>query len=91
MKKILFTLVLLAVFPTLLFASTYGKPYGSDDTTEVEKSDVKTIDQINRATEIIEEEKPAEEVLEPAVDEKGMEGTPVEETAPAEQQEGSPQ
>lgn len=64
MKKYFLTVLILLAIPSALIASTYGKPYGSDDATEIEKSDVKTIDQINRSTEIEDEGMPLEQEAE---------------------------
>lgn len=58
MKSYVLALLLMLALPNVLFASTYGKPYGADDATEVEQADVKSIDEINRTTEIEEPEAP---------------------------------
>lgn len=71
-----------AFSPFTTESSTYGKPYGSTDETEMERSDVKTIDQINRSTSIDDEE-----ILEP---ESGDAAEPAEneqESAPEENSE----
>ncbi|MDT8419444.1 MAG: hypothetical protein RQ754_03350 [Desulfuromonadales bacterium] len=65
MKKYLFIVLIALVVPGGVFASTYGKPYGATDETAVERSDVKTIDQLNRSTELEETKEPEEPVVEP--------------------------
>ena len=65
MKKTILLLLILITAPGILFASTYGKPYGSNDDTAVEKDDVKTIDQINRSTVFEDVEEPVEQEVEP--------------------------
>ena len=69
MKKNILLLLILIIVPGLLFASTYGKPYGSSDDTAVEKDDVKTIDQINRSTIFDDVQEPVEQEEEPVVPE----------------------
>jgi len=67
MKKYFLAILLAATIPGVLFASTYGKPYGANDETPMERSDVKTIDQLNRSTEI--EERAKQEEQEPVIEE----------------------
>ncbi|HKJ04625.1 MAG TPA: hypothetical protein VJ974_03425 [Geopsychrobacteraceae bacterium] len=69
MKKNILLLLILMTIPGLLFASTYGKPYGSNDDTVIEKDDVKTIDQINRSTIFDDVQEPVEQEEEPVVPE----------------------
>lgn len=82
-KQILAVLIMLAI-PGALFASSYGKPYGSSDETAVERSDVKTIDQLNRSIEFEEPAEPVEQ--EPVITESDPE-PPVEEAAPVENEQ----
>ena len=90
-RPVLAVLILLAI-PAVLFASSYGKPYGASDETASERSDVKTIDQLNRSTDF---EDPAEAVeQEPVPVENDPEPPAVEDSVadenqppPAEEQE----
>lgn len=89
-KHILIVLVLLSI-PGALYASTYGQPYGSNDATEMEQSNVKTIDQINRSTEIEEPAESVEQEVEPVPEENNQEDVPESDSEPAENESPIPE
>ncbi|PLX88513.1 MAG: hypothetical protein C0619_12485 [Desulfuromonas sp.] len=93
MKKYVFTVLIALAIPGVLFASTYGKPYGTSDETPVERSDVKTIDQLNRSTEIEDSKESEEPVVEPepALDEAIPEPDTQTEPLPTEESESKTQ
>lgn len=92
MKTLILAVLLLctAFIPFLVESSTYGRPYGSTDETEMERNDVKSIDQINRSTSIDDDERaePAgEAAIEPTESEPQV---PPEETPAASEGEPPP-
>lgn len=88
MRSYLLTFLIVVAIPGLLFASTYGKPYGATDESKIEKSDVKTIDQLNQTTELEVVQEPVEQ--EPEAEPVAGENAPVPEPEAAQEENQPP-